>query len=47
MKQPTLYVNLELGGGNQQASGQQHQDVMFQVSKGQLKSIIDNFEVIN
>ena len=47
MKQPVLYMKMELEGGNQQASGQQHQDVMFQVSKGQLKSIIDNFEVIN
>ena len=35
-----------LGGDNQQGQTS-NQDVMFQVSKGQLKGIIDNFEVIN
>ena len=46
MKQPILYVKMEL---DQNGSGAQtqNQDVLFQVSKGQLKSIIDNFEDIN
>ena len=43
LKQPVLYVKMELEGGNDKP----HQDVMFQVSKGQLANIIENFEVIN
>jgi hypothetical protein len=50
MKQPVLYVKMELDG-NGQSNGAQggsgDQDVIFEVSKGQLKGLIDSFEVIN
>jgi hypothetical protein len=38
MKQPVLYVQLDV---------QDSKDVTFEVSRGQLKGILDNFEVIN
>ena len=38
MKQPVLYVQMDI---------EDSKDVTFEVSKGQLKGIIDNFEVIN
>ncbi len=38
VKQPVLYVEMDL---------EQQQQVLFQVSKGQLKEILNNFEVIN
>lgn len=51
MKQPVLYVKLELDKSQKTeqdgAGSNEHQDVLFQVSKGQLKNIIDNFEDIN
>ena len=47
MKQPNLLVKLELDGGNARGNGQTQEDVMFQMSKGQLSTIIENFEVIN
>ena len=47
MKQPNLFVKLDLQGGNQQLNGQANKEVLFQMSKGQLQTIIENFEVIN
>ena len=38
VKQPVLYVEMDL---------EEQQQVLFQVSKGQLKEILNNFEVIN
>jgi hypothetical protein len=38
MKQPVLYVQMDL---------EDSKEVTFEVSKGQLKGILDNFEVIN
>ena len=38
MKQPVLYVQMDI---------EDSKEVTFEVSKGQLKGIIDNFEVIN
>ena len=52
MKQPVLYVKLDLEDHHGIANGASTQgtkqkDVLFQVSKGQLKSMLDNFEDIN
>ena len=47
MKQPVLYVKMELDQNNQQVGQAAEQDVIFEVSKGQLKGLIDSFEVIN
>ena len=54
MKQPLLFVKLELeSNANQpqseytQTGGIADKEVLFQVSKGQLKNILDNFEMIN
>jgi hypothetical protein len=38
VKQPVLYVEMDL---------EKQEQVLFQVSKGQLKEILNNFEVIN
>ena len=38
VKQPVLYVEMDL---------ENQEQVLFQVSKGQLKEILNNFEIIN
>lgn len=47
MKQPVLYVKLDLEGQGNATEFEPNQQVLFQVSKGQLKEILNNFETIN
>lgn len=47
MKQPVLYVKLDLEGQGNADSFEPNKQVLFQVSKGQLKEILNNFETIN
>jgi len=52
LKQPTLYVKMDLDSGTQNddsglGTSQQASQVLFQVSKGQLKELLNNFESIN
>lgn len=44
MKKPMLYVKLDIESQNK---GDENDQVLFQVSKGQLKEILNNFETIN
>lgn len=45
LKQPVLYVKMDLDGDNDDQ--EDDKQVLFQVSKGQLKQILTNFETIN
>jgi hypothetical protein len=47
LKQPTLYVKMDLERDTQNTAGSSEQQVLFQVSKGQLGQILNNFEAIN
>ena len=49
LKQPTLYVKMDLEKDKsvKDEADAQAQQVVFQVSKGQLKEILTNFETIN
>ena len=47
IKQPTLYVKMDLQKDQSRSGDEQDQQVMFQVSKGQLRQMLDSFEAIN
>ena len=47
IKQPVLYVKMDLEKDKSTLDDAQKQQVLFQVSKGQLKEILNNFETIN
>ena len=47
LKQPTLYVKLDLEKDTHGSAASTEQQVLFQVSKGQLGQILKNFENIN
>lgn len=47
LKQPTLYMKMDFAKDTHAASEGGDQQVLFQVSKGQLGQILQNFEAIN
>lgn len=47
MKYPVLYVKLDLENQGNATQVEENKQVLFQVSKGQLKEILANFETIN
>ena len=50
VRQPVLYVKLDLAddkGTDLSTQGKKQTEVLFQMSKGQLKSVLDDFENIN
>ena len=47
LKQPTLYVKMDLEKDEAKSGDDQDQQVIFQVSKGQLREILNQFESIN
>ena len=47
IKQPVLYVKMDLEKDQSSLEQTQDQQVLFQVSKGQLKEMLSNFETIN
>ena len=47
IKQPVLYVKMDLEKDKSTLEDGQKQQVLFQVSKGQLKEILSNFDTIN
>jgi hypothetical protein len=47
LKQPMLYVKMDLEDDTKASGPDARQEVLFQVSKGQLGEILSHFETIN